>query len=191
MVRSYEMMVIGASAGGYDAFSYLLGRIGSNFVIPVAAVQHLAPDTGEYLVRTLNSLCALTVKEAEEKELIQPGFVYFAPPNYHLLIEPDHTFSLSIDPKVNFCRPSVDVLFESAADVYRESLIGILLTGANADGAAGMKRIRDLGGMTIVQDPKTAEVDAMPQAAIDLFKVDHIVPLDQVLPLITRLTEEV
>ncbi len=191
MVNTYEIVVIGASAGGYDAYSYLLGHLAPGFRLPVAAVQHLAPDSGEYLVRSLNNICPLTVREADEKEPVRPGTVYFAPPNYHLLIESDHSFSLSVDPKVNFCRPSIDVLFESAADVYREALIGVLLTGANADGAKGLKAVKDNGGVTIVQEPSTAEVDAMPRAAIDLFSVDHIAALDQILRLITKLTEDV
>jgi two-component system chemotaxis response regulator CheB len=191
MVNTYEIVVIGASAGGYDAYRYLLSHLPPGFRLPVAAVQHLAPDSGEYLVRSLNNICPLTIREAEEKEPVRPGTVYFAPPNYHLLIESDRSFALSIDPKVNFCRPSIDVLFESAADVYREALIGVLLTGANADGARGLKAVKDKGGMTIVQDPSTAEVDAMPRAAIELFSVDHIATLEQILPLMTQLAEDV
>ena len=117
--------------------------------------------------------CALEVKEAEEKEPVQPGYVYFAPANYHLLIEDDRSFALSIDEKVNYTRPSIDVLFESAADVYGSSLIGIILSGANNDGVAGMLRIKRSGGLVIVQDPDTADAPFMPKAVLEAISVDY------------------
>jgi two-component system, chemotaxis family, protein-glutamate methylesterase/glutaminase len=120
---------------------------------------------------------ALTVKDADEKEAIRPGFVYFAPANYHLLIETDHTFSLSIDPKVNYSRPSIDVLFESAANVYGPRLIAILLTGANNDGAKGLQLIKEKGGLVIVQDPRSAEFSFMPEAALQVVKPDFVLGL--------------
>ena len=120
---------------------------------------------------------ALTVKDADEKEAIRPGFVYFAPPNYHLLIETDHTFGLSIDPKVNYSRPSIDVLFESAANVYGPRLIAILLTGANNDGAKGLRLIKEKGGLVIVQDPRSAEFPFMPEAALQAVKPDFVLGL--------------
>jgi len=120
---------------------------------------------------------ALTVKDADEKEAIRPGFVYFAPPNYHLLIETDHTFGLSIDPKVNYSRPSIDVLFENAANVYGPRLISILLTGANNDGAKGLRLIKEKGGLVIVQDPRSAEFPFMPEAALQVVKPDFVLGL--------------
>src|SRR5690606_35205527 len=119
-----------------------------------------------YWIDILDSMCFLRVKEADEKEKIKPGCVYIAPPNYHLLIEKNETFSLSIDEKVNYARPSIDVLFDSAAYVYYDQLIGVVMTGANHDGAMGLKKIKENGGMTIVQDPETAISRFMPEAAI-------------------------
>jgi two-component system chemotaxis response regulator CheB len=113
-----------------------------------------------------------------------------APANYHLLIEANNTFSLTIDPKVNFCRPAIDVLFETAAGVYRDKLIGVLLTGANSDGARGLQKIKQLGGVTIVEDPQTAEVSAMPMAAIEKFKVDYILPLEKIYAKLSELCHE-
>ena len=125
-----------------------------------------------------NNKCTLTIKEADDKEEIRPGFLYFAPPDYHLLIERDETFSLSIDARVNYSRPSIDVLFESAVYVWSSGLIGILLTGANNDGAHGMRLIKEHGGLTIAQDPATAEYPVMPKAAIDAAAVDKILSIE-------------
>ena len=110
-----------------------------------------------------------------------------APPNYHLLIEPDQTFTLTIDERVNYARPSIDVLFETAAEVFREHLIGIILTGANNDGSHGLKRIKELGGMAIVQDPETAEVDSMPKAAVAACAVDHVLSLEEISAFLNKL----
>ncbi|HEX2556963.1 MAG TPA: chemotaxis protein CheB, partial [Nitrososphaera sp.] len=126
-------------------------------------------------------------KDADEKEAIRPGFVYFAPPNYHLLVESDHTFSLSIDPKVHFTRPSVDVLFESAADAYGARLIGIILSGANQDGAAGLRYIKQRGGLTIVQDPADAEVSYMPRSAIEVAHPDHVLTASGICKFLSEL----
>jgi two-component system chemotaxis response regulator CheB len=165
--KGYEAVVIGASAGGTQALQQILPRLPAQFPFPIIIAQHLHPLQDGAAVIHYNGGCALTVKDADEKEAIRPGFVYFAPPNYHLLIETEHTFSLSIDPKVHFTRPSVDVLFESAADAYGAKLIGIVLSGANQDGAAGLRCIQRRGGLTIVQDPAEAEVGYMPRAAIE------------------------
>ncbi len=116
------------------------------------------------MVKHLNDICNINVYEAEEKEKVLPGNAYIAPPNYHLLVEGDETLSLTVEPKVNYARPSIDVLFDSAANVYGSGLIGIILTGANRDGSNGLKRIKELGGITIVQDPRTAKSNAMPMA---------------------------
>lgn len=182
-------VTIGASAGGLVALKQIVSQIDKNFKIPIIIVQHLHPESDDFVAKTLDTFCHSSVLEANEKEKISEGKIYLAPANYHLLIEDDFTFSLTIDPKVNYCRPSIDVLFESAARVYNSRLIGILLTGANIDGAAGLKKIKSLGGITIVQDPKTAEVDIMPQSAVNLFQVDYILPLQNIYPKIKFLTE--
>src|SRR5690349_19703498 len=151
--RKYDAIVIGASAGGLHALISILTPLPSNYPIPVIVVQHRAKDERSLLEEVMQHKCHIGIKQADEKEKIQHGFVYFAPPNYHLLVEGNGTFSLSYDAPVNYSRPSIDVLFETAADVYKEWLLGIILTGANKDGAEGMKRIKALGGTTIAQQP--------------------------------------
>jgi two-component system chemotaxis response regulator CheB len=177
---AYEAIVIGASTGGLNALQKILGPLPSHFPLPILVVQHRLPTPDDFLVFSLNESCCLTVKEAEEKEAIKPGFVYIAPANYHVLVEPDKTMSLSIDAKVCYSRPSVDVLFETAAEAYRSGLIGIILTGANHDGAAGLKKIKRNGGLTIAQDPATAEAKLMPLSAIRENIVDKILSLAEI-----------
>lgn len=176
----YKAIVIGVSAGGLAALSKLFPCLPDRFPLPVIVVQHVRSTTNRYIYTHFNNKCTLTIKEADDKEEIQPGFVYFAPPDYHLLIERDETFSLSIDARVNYSRPSIDVLFESAVHVWSSGLIGILLTGASSDGAYGMRLIKEHGGLTIVQDPATAEYPLMPKAAIDAVAVDKILPIESI-----------
>ena len=176
----YQAVVIGASAGGTIALQKILPFLPANFPLPIVIAQHLHPLQDGAAIIHYSGGSALVVKDAEEKESIRAGFVYFAPPNYHLLIEDDHTFSLSIDAKIHFTRPSVDVLFESAADAYGTNLIGIVLSGANQDGAEGLLRIKQHGGLTIVQDPQDAEISYMPKAAIETAKPDHILAADKI-----------
>jgi len=176
----YEVVVIGVSSGGMEALNILLPSLSENFTLSVIIVQHQHPHSDNFLVRDLGEKCQITVKQANEKEQIKPGVVYIAPPNYHLLIEDDKTFSLSVSERVNYARPSVDVLFETAADVYRDQLIGIILTGANNDGSQGLKKIKESGGLAIVQDPTTAEVDLMPKAAIEATEVDYVLSLQNI-----------
>ena len=186
----YRVVVIGTSAGGFDALRQMFTGLDQSFPLPVLIVQHMSPGSDDFMARSLNSICGLHVKEAEEKEKIYPGNIYIAPANYHLMVEEDETLSLSTDAKVNFCRPSIDVLFESAADVYHERLIGVILTGANSDGARGLLRIKENGGLTIVQDPVTAEVDIMPRSALNLFGVDYVLPVAKIMPFIEKFVQE-
>ncbi|MCF8303542.1 MAG: chemotaxis protein CheB [Bacteroidales bacterium] len=187
----YKAVVIGSSAGGLDALRALLTRINRSFSLPIVIVQHLSPLSDNYLSNYLDNLSDLRVKEVEEKERIEPGIAYIAPPNYHVLIEENRTFALTVDEKVNYARPSVDVLFESAAYVYRSSLIGIVLTGANNDGSKGLKIIKQYGGLAIVQDPKTAYVDTMPRSAMETVKVDHVLNLEEIADFLNKLRGEV
>ena len=181
-------MVIGASAGGMDALAEILAPLPADFPLPVIIVQHLHPHSNEgFLVKFLGRKCLLQVKEADEKEFLRAGWVYLAPANYHLLVEKDRSFSLSIEGRVNYCRPAVDVLFETAAEVFRNKLIGIVLTGGNSDGAAGLRMIKQLGGVTIVQDPETAEVNAMPLAALEAARPEHVLRLEGIPDLLLRL----
>ena len=172
--KEFSAIVIGASAGGIKALSLVLEPLPKEFALPIIIVQHLHPYSESYLSHILSTKSELHVKQADEKEKIQAGSVYVAPPNYHLLIEEDHTLSLSLDAWVNYSRPAIDVLFETAAYAYREKLIGIVLTGANYDGSQGLKKIKEFGGYAIVQEPSTAEVDVMPNAAIAATTVDKI-----------------
>ncbi|MEW6136551.1 MAG: chemotaxis protein CheB, partial [Bacteroidota bacterium] len=157
-----KAVVIGTSAGGMEALSKLLPAVPSNFKAPILIVQHIAPTSDNFLARHLDSLSQIKVKEANEKEKIKPAIAYVAPPNYHLLVEDDLTLSLTVDEKVNYSRPSIDVLFESAAYAFKGKVIAVVLTGANQDGAAGAALIKKMGGIVIVQDPKTAQVPVMP-----------------------------
>jgi two-component system chemotaxis response regulator CheB len=182
-----QVVVIGTSAGGVQALTQMLKQVEAQFPIPLIIVQHLHAQSENYLAKILDSVCALTVEEADEKEKICGGKVYLAPANYHLLIEADHTFSLTVDAKINFSRPAIDVLFETAAAVYQQHVIGILLTGANSDGARGLYKIKQAGGIAIVEDPHTAEVPDMPRSALDLFKVDYVRSLNEIYPTIKRI----
>ena len=159
-------VVIGASAGALDALSALLPMLPRDYPMPLFAVVHLPPDKKSMIASLLAAKCQIAVQEAEDKEVIHSGRAYFAPPDYHLLVEADNRLSLSSEEPVLFSRPSIDVLFESAADVYGAGLVGIILTGANSDGASGLKAVMAAGGTGLVQRPDRAYSEAMPQAAV-------------------------
>jgi two-component system chemotaxis response regulator CheB len=178
--RSVHAIVIGASAGGIEALSVLLPALPAGLLASVFIVVHIPRDTPSMLQEVFAPRCALPVLEAEDKLPVLAGSVYFAPPDYHLLIDAGPHIALSTDELVNFSRPSIDVLFESAADIYGAGLLGILLTGANQDGAAGLEAVANAGGMTIVQDPATARSPQMPEAAIRRRLPDRVLTLDQI-----------
>lgn len=184
---SYKAVVIGVSLGGLKALQVLLPALPADFSMPVVIVQHIDERSSNEWIHIIGQHCLLNLKEADEKEDINPGTVYFAPANYHLLIERDKTFSLSTAEKVNFARPSIDVLFECAADAYGEALIGIILTGLNMDGARGLQYIKQSGGMAIIQDPSEAQAAEMPQNALDLTPVDHILKLREIAPFLKKI----
>ena len=171
---TYEAIVIGTSAGGLAALFSILRILPSNYFIPIIIVQHRAKDPKDLLEEVLQSKCMIKIEQANEKESILAGKVYLAPPDYHLLIESDRSFSLSSDEPVQYSRPSIDVLFESASLAYHSKLIGIVLTGANSDGSMGLTAIQKSGGFVIVQDPEEAMFQAMPTAAIKATNTDHI-----------------
>lgn len=170
----FDAIVIGTSAGGLSVLFMILEALPEHFAVPVIIVQHRSKDERTLLEEVVQPRCRIRIKQADEKEKIESGTVYFAPANYHLLIEQDKTFSLSSDVHVNFSRPSIDVLFESAARVYRNRLLAIIMTGANSDGAAGMETIRKTGGTTIAQDPESAQFPFMPQAAVSTGSIRYI-----------------
>jgi two-component system, chemotaxis family, protein-glutamate methylesterase/glutaminase len=184
----YAAVVIGVSAGGIEALKVLLSALPASFPLPIAIVQHRDQRSNSFLATYLDALSGIAVSEAEDKEPLCAGHAYLAPAGYHLLIETDRSLSLSVDPRVNYSCPSIDVLFESAADVFAETLIGIVLTGANADGAQGLKTIKARGGLAVVQDPRTASSTAMPMAALGATPVDHVVDLERIAPLLIRIS---
>jgi two-component system chemotaxis response regulator CheB len=185
--RRIDAVVIGASAGGVEALGVLLPRLPANYRPAVICILHVPSDRESRLAELFAERLPLPVKEAADKEPIAPGTVYFAGSGYHLSVERDFTFSLSCEPPVHFARPSIDVLMESGAEAYGPGLAGILLTGANHDGAAGMAAIHANGGLTVVQDPDDAQVDTMPRSAIDRFSPHLILPLSGIGALLPML----
>ena len=163
-----KIIVMGGSAGALDAMSEVVSDLPENFPYPILAVIHLPPDKKSLIADLLNDKSHIKVREALDKEEIKAGCMYFAPSDYHMLAEHDMSVSFSIEEPVLYSRPSIDVLFETAADSFADKCIGILLTGANSDGAKGLKSIHENGGIAIVQDPNTAYADAMPASALKL-----------------------
>ena len=184
---AYQAVVIGVSAGGMKALSQILPELPGAFPWPVLIAQHLREDADSYLASHLDQHSALRVKEAEDKEAIRSGVIYIAPPGYHLLVEETQSFALSAEPPVNFARPSIDVLFTSAVEVYEEKLIGVVLTGANSDGAQGLAAIEAAGGMALVQSPESAEAPVMPHAALAACKHPKVLALEAIAPFLTEL----
>ena len=182
--NKFEIVVVGVSAGGAKALKTLLSSFSIGFPLPIVIVQHLHKDSDDYYLQNLQKCCSLKIIEAADKDLIKPGFVYFAPANYHVLVENNKAFSLSNDEKINYARPSIDLLFETASYVYGNKIVGTILTGANSDGSKGLRIIKEVGGLAIVQDPKTAEYDSMPVAAISVTQIDNILSLEKIGPFI-------
>ncbi|GLQ97237.1 chemotaxis protein CheB [Dyella mobilis] len=182
-----QAIAIGCSAGGVDALKVLVGGLDARLEQVVLACCHSSSDTVDLLCEILGRVSLLPVIEALERHPAQRGTVHLAPSGYHLLVEEDEHFALSVDPRVNYARPSIDVMFRTAAEVWHENLIGVVLTGGNADGASGLQRIRELGGTAIVQSPSSAEMPTMPQAALNVAGADYCVDLSDIAPLINRL----
>jgi two-component system, chemotaxis family, protein-glutamate methylesterase/glutaminase len=167
----------------------LLAALPERFAIPMVVVQHRSKDSDRLLVHLLQDVTALNVCEIEDKDTLAPGTVHVAPANYHVLIEAGH-FSLTIEEPVRYSRPSIDVMFTSAADTYGASAIGVVLTGANEDGALGLAHIVQRGGRALIQDPKTAEIPTMPEAAVRAVPTAEILPLERLAPRLVALSEE-
>ncbi|MGJ7579761.1 chemotaxis protein CheB [Variovorax sp. RHLX14] len=185
--RRTEAVVVGASAGGVEALLTLLSDLPASWHLPIVIVMHLPEGRDSLLAQVFAKRLRIPVLEAADKAEIREGTLYFAPPSYHLSIEREHVFSLSCEPPVLWSRPSIDVLMSSAADAYGPALAGLLLTGANHDGAQGMKHIGEAGGLTAVQDPEEAEVATMPRAAIALHAPDFVLPLRELRSLLVQL----
>ena len=186
-LQRVQAVVIGASAGGVDALMEILPGLPASFGLPLVVVLHLSESHHSQLAEIFRRRMPMQVREAADKESLTPGTVYFAPPGYHLLVEADHSLSLSCEAQVHYSRPSIDVLMESAADAYGARLAGIVLTGANADGARGLDKIGRHGGLSVVQDPAEARMAVMPQAAIRLRQPDLILDLKSIHSLLLEL----
>ena len=189
MKAEFKAVVMGISAGGFKALHTILPLFPTTFPIPIIIVQHRTAGDDDYFIDSLNSRSLLRVKEAAAMEKIMPETIYIAPGGYHLLIEKDYSFSLCVDEPVCYARPSIDVLFETASRAYGPHLIGVILTGANSDGSNGIKTIRHGKGLTIAQDPETAEMGIMPLSAIATNCVDFILPLEDIPPFLISLVE--
>ena len=186
-LRGIEGIVIGTSAGGVEALSVVLPALPATLRASVFIVIHLPRERNSMLVEIFARRCALPVHEAEDKDIALPGHIYFAPPDYHLLLNRGPQMALSVDEPVHYSRPSIDVLFESAADVYGRKLLGIILTGANADGTAGLHAVHRAGGITVVQRPEDAHSPLMALSALKRTTVDFVLSLDRMAGLLATL----
>ncbi|HVW03863.1 MAG TPA: chemotaxis protein CheB [Vicinamibacterales bacterium] len=187
LTGTIDLVVIGASAGGVEALIELLRALPPTLRAGVLIVLHLPRDRRSVLAEVFQPYCAVPVRDAQDKDPVEPGTVYLAPADYHLLVDDTRSIALSVDELVHFSRPSVDVLFEAAAEVYRERTLAILLTGGSDDGAAGLAAVRRAGGWTVVQDPSTARVPMMVEAALARGPVDFVLPLEGIAELLGRL----
>ncbi len=185
--EQYHVLVIGGSAGSFPSVSRILEHLPNDYRLPVVMCLHRLRDKREGFKEALEIKSKMPVCEPNDKDLILPAHVYIAPANYHLLIETPHFFALATTELVQYSRPSIDVLFESAADALKSNVLAVLLSGANRDGALGMKRIHVKGGYTVVQDPATCSMNTMPQAALDLTPVDRILDLDRIIEFLIDL----
>lgn len=188
MTKNPRLILIGASAGGVPAIHRIIPELPSDFQTPLVVLLHLPPTAKVDFEVSYARNTKLKISEIEDKMPIENGTVYFAPPAYHTLVEKEFFFSLSLDEPVHFSRPSIDVLFQSAADALADEVVGVLLTGANEDGAQGLKSIQEAGGIAIVENPETAEVPTMPKAALKLLKPDHLVSVPDLAGLLQKIS---
>lgn len=186
-MRRYKAIVVGASAGGVEAMLQVFSALPQTFDIPILAVLHLPDERRSQLSDVFAMRLGREVREGTDKASIEPGVIYVAGPGYHLSVEQDFTLSLSQEERVHFSRPAIDMLFDSAADAYGPALVGVLMTGANEDGALGLAAVKRCGGLTIVQDPLEARIAIMPLAALKLQQPDHILSLNGIGSLLAKL----
>jgi len=186
----FDLVTIGVSTGGVDLLLELLPALPADFPAPLLVCLHAPADTTASLAETLDHRSRIHVTEAQNQQLLQPATVYLCPGGYHLHVEHDGRCSLSVDAPVNYARPSADVLFDSAAQIYRERLLAVVLSGAGDDGAEGVRRVRQLGGVVVVQDPADALLADMPRAALQAVQPDHLVKTEHLATLLLRLCRE-
>jgi len=189
--KPLNCIVIGASQGGFEALKKVLAPLPVDFSVPILVVRHQCARSDGYVVQALNQICQLKVKFAEQRECPQPGTVYLAPPDLHLLVDKEGCLQLVHSDPVHFSRPAIDPLFESAAHCYGSRLLAVVLTGANSDGADGVVMVKKYNGRVLVQDPMTAEADVMPKAALAAVEADYIIWLDQIGPMLWTLTHKI
>lgn len=185
--KEIKLVAIGCSAGGIEALKNILPKLPEELKPAVVVIQHIGPQANSTLSEFFDALCKVSVKEAEDKEPLKSGTVYFAPSGYHLLLEKDFSFALNVDAPVNYVRPAIDVFMESAAPICQEGMLGIVLTGANNDGAQGLKLVQDHGGRTLVQNPETAEFPAMPRAALEVSVKSEVLNISDIANLLAAL----
>ena len=184
---SYKAVVIGGSAGSFQGITRILSQLPKTFPLPIIMCLHRLKHVRNGFVEALSLKSVFPVVEPFDKEQIKKGGVYLAPSNYHMSVELGNYFAMSTEEMMNNSRPAIDITLGTAAYVYREKLIGILLSGANRDGGLGMKYIKDKGGLTIVQEPSECMIDTMPKAAMNLTKIDHVLKVDDIVSLMSEL----
>lgn len=189
-MKNFDALIVGGSAGSLDVLLKVLPLLDPGINIPVVIVLHRKPGSDSMLTSLLSSKTNIRVKEVEEKEVVSSGTIYLAPSDYHLLIEKDHTFSLDFSEKVNYSRPSIDVTFQSAAEVYKEKLVCLLLSGSNSDGVEGLKSVKKYGGIASIQNPESAAVSYMPAQAEMNVKIDRILQIDEMAGYINNLSKK-
>jgi two-component system chemotaxis response regulator CheB len=189
LLRPYKAIVIGGSAGSFQVVNKMLGQLPADFPLPIIACMHRLKHIRNGFVEALSIKSKLQVVEPEDKESLRRAKVYIAPANYHMHIELGNTIALSTEEMLNNSRPAIDITLATAAYNYKDKLIGILLSGANKDGAIGMKHIADKGGLTIVQDPKECTITTMPEAALSIARVDYILKSEEITKLLLRIAE--
>ena len=178
--RNFKAVVLGASAGGINALGYLFSQLGEDFALPVMVTKHVGSKDSRNMLHALARQSSLPIKIAKDKDQIKPGTIYLAPPGYHMLIEQEDIISLNLEAPVAYSRPSIDVLFQSAAIVYGSELMAVVLTGANCDGAEGIRTVKELGGTTIAQSLQSAKLNLMPKSSFDTGCVDQMMPLEEI-----------
>jgi two-component system chemotaxis response regulator CheB len=188
--NSYKAVVIGGSAGSFQGVVKILSQLPQGFPLPIIMCLHRLKHVRNGFVEALSIKSVVQVTEPYDKENIKKGSVYLAPANYHMSIELGNQFALSTEEMINNSRPAIDITLGTSAFVYREKLIGILLSGANRDGALGMKYIKERGGLTIVQEPTECMIDTMPKAALAVTKIDHVMRIDQIVEFLKELDKQ-
>ncbi len=186
----FSICVLGASAGGLSALEVILRGLDPEIDVPIIIVQHLSPDSGDAIVNLLKKYSKIELTEPEDKEVLKGNHIYLAPADYHVMIENDKTLSLNLGPKENFCRPAIDVLFETAAEVYFEKTLGVILTGANKDGTKGCLTIKNFSGVVIAQDPTEALISVMPLGAIEAGAADYVLTLKEITKMLNKVLKE-